>query len=75
VIPWEWVQDCWHADYTGAPVDGSAWEEGDGSDCARRLLRGGSWGGGPRDLRSASRCWNGTVNRDGGVGSRLAQDM
>jgi formylglycine-generating enzyme required for sulfatase activity len=23
---WEWVQDWWHDDYTGAPTDGSAWE-------------------------------------------------
>ncbi len=42
---WEWVQDCWHEDYNGAPMDGSAWEEG---DCQQRVLRGGSWGNGPR---------------------------
>ena len=23
----EWVQDCWHDSYTGAPTDGSAWEQ------------------------------------------------
>jgi formylglycine-generating enzyme len=22
---WEWTADCYHADYTGAPSDGSAW--------------------------------------------------
>ncbi len=22
---WEWTADCWHADYTGAPADGTAW--------------------------------------------------
>ncbi len=38
---WEWVQDCWHSDYNGAPADGSVWQ---GGDCARRVLRGGSWG-------------------------------
>ena len=37
---WEWVEDCWNADYTGAPSNGSAWESG---DCTRRVLRGGSW--------------------------------
>ena len=26
---WEWVADPYHADYTGAPTDGSAWEPGD----------------------------------------------
>ena len=35
---WEWVQDCWHDDYVGAPGDGSAWEE---SECAGRVARGG----------------------------------
>jgi len=38
---WEWVQDAWHPDYTGAPGDGSAWEEvGDPA----RVTRGGSAG-------------------------------
>ena len=37
---WEWVQDRWHGDYNGAPSDGSAWEDGSGSD---RVDRGGSW--------------------------------
>jgi len=22
---WEWTADCWHANYTGAPADGTAW--------------------------------------------------
>ena len=38
---WEWVQDCWHVSYEGAPNRGSAWTsrcEGDG-----RVMRGGSW--------------------------------
>ena len=28
---WEWVEDCWHASYRGAPSDGSAWVTG--GDC------------------------------------------
>ncbi len=36
----EWLQDCWSKASSGAPVDGSAREEG---DCQRRLIRGGSW--------------------------------
>ena len=27
----EWVQDCWHQGYAGAPVDGSAWDGGCGA--------------------------------------------
>jgi formylglycine-generating enzyme required for sulfatase activity len=26
---WEWVEDCMHENYNGAPTDGSAWIEGD----------------------------------------------
>ena len=25
---WEWVEDCWHDDYTGAPTNGIAWLSG-----------------------------------------------
>lgn len=50
---WEWVQDCWHASYEGAPTDGSAWE-GDCSESAR-VYRGGGWFNYPRILRSTNR--------------------
>jgi formylglycine-generating enzyme required for sulfatase activity len=39
----EWVEDCWHPTYEGAPADGSAWTSG--GDCKRRVLRGGSYSG------------------------------
>ena len=48
---WEWVQDCWHDNYTGAPVDASAWTTG----CKNfRMLRGGSWFVGLPSLLRAS---------------------
>ncbi|MDN5871058.1 MAG: formylglycine-generating enzyme family protein [Nitrococcus sp.] len=47
---WEWVQDNWHDDYTGAPADGSSWEAGAG-----RVVRGGSWCHNARNCRCASR--------------------
>ena len=37
---WEWIQDWYHPYYTGAPIDGSAWEIPVGSS---RVLRGGAW--------------------------------
>jgi formylglycine-generating enzyme required for sulfatase activity len=37
---WEWVQDCWHDNFVGAPADGSEWK---GGDCSQRVVRGGSW--------------------------------
>ena len=55
---WEWVADVWHDSYQGAPVDGSAWTDGEGQNSSsRRVLRGGSWDDSPRFLRSARRNW------------------
>ncbi|ATQ78816.1 sulphatase-modifying factor 1 [Massilia violaceinigra] len=36
----EFVQDCEHDTYAGAPTDGSAWVD---AQCKARSLRGGSW--------------------------------
>ena len=49
---WEWVSDCWHGSYKGAPNDGSSWES---PGCQQRVLRGGSWRDNPRLVRSSSR--------------------
>jgi formylglycine-generating enzyme required for sulfatase activity len=49
----EWVQDLWHDNYSGAPTDGSAWQQG--GDASRHVLRGGSWINSPVNLRSAYR--------------------
>jgi formylglycine-generating enzyme required for sulfatase activity len=68
---WEWVQEAWHQDYTGAPIDGSAWVT-DG-DPSRRVLRGGSWYGTPRDLRSASRIRLTPSIRDSNAGFRVVR--
>ena len=68
----EWVQDCWHASYDGAPVDGRAWEEG---DCGRRAIRGGSWSGKPGDIRSADRFWYPTYFRNNNLGFRIARSL
>jgi formylglycine-generating enzyme required for sulfatase activity len=71
---WEWVEDCWHENYEGAPADDSAWLEAGGGDCGRRVLRGGSWYNHPDGLRSAFRARR---NRDDwtiNIVFRLAQD-
>jgi len=72
---WEWVQDCWHKDYEGAPADGRAWTEDSGGDCGRRVVRGGSWFNLPRNLRSAYRNWINADFRILNIGFRLAQDL
>jgi len=68
---WEWVQDRYQpgGNYRGAPADGSAWEDASGG---RRVVRGGSWFGGARYLRSASRDHSDPVNRYHRYGFRLA---
>ena len=65
----EWVEDCWNDSYHGAPTDGSAWESG---RCESRVLRGGSWYGRPRFLRSALRGGFTSGGRGSGVGFRVA---
>ena len=67
---WEWTEDCWNGNYSSAPTDGSAWTAG---DCSQRVVRGGSWGVKPQDLRSALRNWNTTANRSSYVGFRVAR--
>jgi formylglycine-generating enzyme required for sulfatase activity len=49
---WEWTQDCWNGSNYGNPGDGKARTSG---DCTRHVLRGGSWGSAPKNLRSAFR--------------------
>ncbi|PSB32484.1 formylglycine-generating enzyme family protein [Stenomitos frigidus] len=49
----EWCADRWHDSYDGAPDDGTAWTENGTTD--QRVLRGGSWNGGPKACRSAFR--------------------
>ena len=56
---YEWVEDCWHSNYLGAPSDGSAWTRG--GVCQIRILRGGSYDDTPILVRSA--------NRDGNLAS------
>ena len=71
---WEWVEDCWHNDYTGAPTNGSAWV----SDCEYvdvRVLRGGSWRSSTRNLRSAYRLGLGAWGRDSNFGFRIARTL
>ncbi|MDP6342021.1 MAG: formylglycine-generating enzyme family protein, partial [Alphaproteobacteria bacterium] len=70
---WEWVEDCWHGSYQGAPSDGNAWTTG--GECGRRVLRGGSWVSGPGFLRSAIRFRVRTGSRNSNYGFRLARTL
>jgi formylglycine-generating enzyme required for sulfatase activity len=68
----QWTQDCWHADYTGAPIDGSARTDG---DCSERELRGGSWFTSPAYVRANYRNHFAADYRTSSVGIRLVRDM
>jgi formylglycine-generating enzyme len=68
----QWTEDCWNADYKGAPVDGAARSEG---NCAERELRGGSWFSTPSFVRANYRNHFGTDYRTSSVGIRLARDI
>jgi formylglycine-generating enzyme len=57
---WEWTQDCWNANYDGAPADGRSWNTG---ECALRAVRGGSWEDAPLGVRAAYRVGSPTVIR------------
>jgi len=48
----QWVEDCWHKNYQGAPSDGSPWIEG---DCTSHVIRSGSWKNDARYVRPANR--------------------
>ena len=69
---WEWVQDCYHDNYQGAPTDGNAWEE---PGCARRVVRGGGWNLDPVFARSAFRFSDAPGVASDDVGFRLARDL
>ncbi|MBK7956048.1 MAG: SUMF1/EgtB/PvdO family nonheme iron enzyme [Candidatus Accumulibacter sp.] len=66
---YEWVQDCWNGNYAGAPVDGSAWLNG---DCGRRVIRGGSWYSEAGHARAAYRSG---VDLGQGVPTRLSSKL
>ena len=68
----EWVDDCWHDSYRGAPTDGSPWTQG---DCTDRALRGGSWYSRPEYVRSAFRNHFDRATRASTFGIRVAREI
>ena len=77
----EWVEDCWHDNYEGAPSDGSAWTSGGDDDVNLRnlrVVRGGAWNENPQELRAAERFrFTASVDRfdRNWLGFRLVQDL
>jgi formylglycine-generating enzyme len=68
----QWTEDCWHPDYSGAPIDGSARRDG---DCSEHELRGGSWFSTPAYVRANYRNHFAADYRTNSVGIRLVRDI
>lgn len=70
---WEWVLDCWHDNYRGAPEEdaGKPWEMNCSEDS--RVLRGGGWNSAIGSARSAFRYRLPPDVGDNFIGFRLAR--
>lgn len=68
----EWVEDCWHADYIGAPDDGSARVE---PGCAEHEMRGGSWFTVPAYVSLTYRNHFAENYRSNSVGFRVVREL
>ena len=68
----QWVEDCWHANYEGAPADGSPWVSG---DCSKRVIRSGSFYYPSVVVQSAFRYWALPGTWGNNVGFRVARTL
>lgn len=67
----EWVADCATPSYASMRPDGTTTD----ADCTRRVVRGGSWGTQPRQLRSAERIRYLPTDVDDSIGIRVAKTL
>jgi formylglycine-generating enzyme required for sulfatase activity len=70
---WEWVEDSWHENYDGAPMDGSAWLRG--GHASYRVVRGGSWRNESERVRAAVRDRRNISVRFDTLGFRVARTL
>jgi formylglycine-generating enzyme required for sulfatase activity len=69
---WEWVADCWHPSYAGAPADGQAW---DTPNCRTHVIRGGSWRDGASYMPSSTRFKYDSGVRQSQNGFRVVREL
>jgi formylglycine-generating enzyme required for sulfatase activity/serine/threonine protein phosphatase PrpC len=69
----EWVQDCYHANYSGAPTDASVWSEG--ADCSRRMARGGAYNSPSDSLQVQKRDAYNPARGRRNIGFRIAREI
>ncbi len=68
----QWVEDCHHDSYEGAPTDGSPWLTG---PCLLRNVRGGGWSLSGWSVRSAQRIGDPPNSRNSHLGFRVARTL
>lgn len=68
---WEWYEDDWHDDYTGASTDGSDWV--DSPRVSNRVRRGECWKEGDYRCRSAYHYTTNPSEKTSTYGFRLVQ--
>lgn len=69
---YEWVADCYHDSYVGAPADGSAWKS---AACNNVVIRGNDWGEAPIFSRSGNRNNAGPTARGDWLGFRVVREL
>ena len=72
----EWVEDCYNANYNGAPSDGTAWGS-EGCDRPRfgSMQRSGDWYHAATTARSAARLADSVITRRNSSGFRVARTI
>ena len=68
----EWVADCYHDNFTNAPIDGSALDK---PDCGKRVIRGGAWSFPPKEIRSSNRWRDFPSRRSDDTGFRVVREL
>jgi formylglycine-generating enzyme required for sulfatase activity len=73
---WEWVEDCLHLNYAGAPSDGRAWTAACTNTRGHYLIyRGGSWYSNSVYLRTAYRNSYPPIYHSDNLGFRIAMNL
>ncbi len=72
---YEWMEDCWHPSFEGAPTDGSAWK----TDCQKHtqsntVIKGRSWGASATSCSVVHRSGVDLDDSDPHIGFRCARD-
>jgi len=68
----EWVHDCYHENYDGAPATGEVWE---GGDCSYRVVRGGAYTKPYKSIRIQKRAKFKSQKGYDDIGIRVVRDL